>query len=420
MEKEKVFAYKYLTVFLMIAGFVGGCILYLVDRWLDDNHYTFLFSWIIAIFTCMLFGGLLGEFLQKEFKEQRERENAIQREHNRLYELFNALPGIVYIQEKNYIIRFANHNFTKEFGDYIGKSCYETLLGRNIPCDKCLAGEAYCGAQPLTNYFNNRLYEVRWQTFDDVDGSQLIIKVLNDITERKLAEQELSRLQAEMARLERLNLVGQMAAGIAHEIRNPMTTVRGYLQLLGSRTEFQSQGSTFELMIEELDRANSIITEFLSFVKNGPTERRCQSINQILCHLYPLLEADTFSQNKQIVFEAGETLDILLDSKEISQLVLNFCRNGLDAMQAGGTLRIRTYIEDEQVVLSVEDEGCGIHSEFLDKLGIPFHTTKENGTGLGLAICYSIANKHNAKIDFKSGFSGTTFFVRFPCLVEGQ
>ena len=190
------------------------------------------------------------------------------------------------------------------------------------------------------------------RVFDNYDGSKSIIKVLNDITERKEAEQELLRLQAEMARLERLNLVGQMAAEIAHEIRNPMTTVRGYLQLLGSRAEFQAQSSTFKLMIEELDRANSIITEFLSFVRNGPTERYCQNINGILQHLYPLLEADTFSQNKQIVFEAGETSDIILDAKEIYQLVLNLCRNGLDAMHERGTLTIRTYIEDDHVVLS--------------------------------------------------------------------
>lgn len=82
-------------------------------------------------------------------------------------------------------------------------------------------------------------------------------------------------------------------------------------------------------------------------------------------------------------------------------------------MQVGGTLTIRTYIEEEQVVLSVEDEGCGIHAEDLDKLGTPFFTTKQDGTGLGLANCYSIADRHNAKIDLKSGFGGTVFFVRF-------
>ena len=176
----------------------------------------------------------------------------------------------------------------------------------------------------------------------------VIKKIRDHITEMK-------QMQTEMARLDRLNLVGQMGAGIAHEIRNPMTTVRGYLQLLGAKPEFQSHSSTFELMIEELDRANSIITEYLSIVKNSPTERQCRNLNEILRRLYPLLEADTYTQNKQIVFKAGETPDILLNAKEISQLVLNLCRNGLEAMEVGGTLTIHTYFEAEHVILSVED-----------------------------------------------------------------
>ena len=101
------------------------------------------------------------------------------------------------------------------------------------------------------------------------------------------------------------------------------------------------------------------------------------------------------------MFELGDTLDILLDAKGISQLVRNFCRNGLEAMQEGGTLTIRTYLENEHVILSVEDEGCGIPSESLDKLGTPFFTTKDDGTGLGLATCYRIAEYHNAYDRFK-------------------
>ncbi|MHB1654444.1 MAG: ATP-binding protein [Desulfitobacteriaceae bacterium] len=248
-------------------------------------------------------------------------------------------------------------------------------------------------------------------TIEDV--TEVVHLARNGITEMK-------RIYAEMARLDRLNLVGQMAAGIGHEIRNPMTTVRGYLQLLGNKPEFKSRRSTFETMIEELDRANSIISEFLSLAKNAPTERQCQNINDILRHLYPLLEADTFTQNKQIVFEKEETPDILLNAKEICQLVLNLCRNGLEAMKERGTLAIRIYTEGEQVVLSVQDEGSGIPTEYLDKLGTPFFTTKENGTGLGLATCYDISNRHNARIDVESGSNGTTFFVRFPCLADNH
>jgi signal transduction histidine kinase len=228
----------------------------------------------------------------------------------------------------------------------------------------------------------------------------------NEITDFK-------KTQAEFSRLDRLNLIGQMAAGIGHEIRNPLTTVRGYLQLLGIKQEYASHTATFNLMISELDRANSIITEFLTLARNKPTDRRYQNINSILNNLYPLLEADAFTQNKQIVFIPEETIDIHIDSNEISQLILNLFRNGLEAMAELGCLTIRTYMKEEQVVLSVHDEGCGIMPEDVEKLGIPFFTTKDNGTGLGLAMCFSIANRNKASIDVNTGTGGTTFSVKF-------
>lgn len=253
---------------------------------------------------------------------------------------------------------------------------------------------------------------IEW-TNTPVQEEQLFCVVGRDISERKKTQQE-------MARLDRLDLIGQMGAGIAHEIRNPMTTIRGYLQLLGAKSELRAYKPTLETMISELDRANSIITEFLSLAKSIPTEQRPQNINDILRKLYPLLEADTFSQNKQIVLETQETPDISMDDKEISQLILNLCRNGLEAMEERGTLTIRTYTDDEDVVLSIQDEGYGIPSEYFDKLGTPFYTTKENGTGLGLATCYSIANRHNSKIDIESGPNGTIFNVRFPSFVSRE
>ncbi|MDR3601867.1 MAG: PAS domain S-box protein [Desulfosporosinus sp.] len=228
-----------------------------------------------------------------------------------------------------------------------------------------------------------------------------------DITSRKKAEKE-------MARLDRLNLVGQMAAGIAHEIRNPMTTVRGYLQLLGVKPEYATQRSTFDLMISEVDRANAIITEFLSLAQTKQTELKYQNLNDILSHLYPLLEADTFTQNKQIYFIAGEIPNLEINAKEISQLILNLTRNGLDAMEEGGSLTIKSYVEDAKVVLEISDEGCGIPQENINKLGTPFFTTKDTGTGLGLASCYKIAESHKAKIRIDSSSRGTTISIFFP------
>lgn len=235
---------------------------------------------------------------------------------------------------------------------------------------------------------------------------ELIISEGHDITERKNFERE-------MLRLDRLNVVGQAAAGISHEIRNPLTTVRGFLQLLGGRESNSENKKYFEVMIEELDRANSIITEFLSLAKDKAVKKEVSNINTIIKAINPLLVADAVKTEKRICFEHGEIPDLLLNEKEIRQLIINLIHNGLEAMSPGGKLFIKTYIEDEAVVLAVQDQGTGIEPSILDKLGTPFLTTKDNGTGLGLAVSFGIAARHNAKINVETGLRGTTFYVHF-------
>lgn len=227
-----------------------------------------------------------------------------------------------------------------------------------------------------------------------------------DMTERKLFEKEL-------ARLDRLNLVGEMAASIGHEVRNPMTTVRGFLQILSEKPECLRYRDYYELMIQELDRANSIITEFLSLAKDKPIRLQKININEIIRALEPLIEANatTLNQNVQIITE--RTPKLLLDEKEIRQLILNLIRNAMEAMEPGGHLTIATFCEESQVILSVGDDGPGIDPSVLDKLGTPFITTKPSGTGLGLPVCYSIALRHAAAIEVKTDKTGTTFFLKF-------
>lgn len=242
-----------------------------------------------------------------------------------------------------------------------------------------------------------------------IGGQRLALTVASDITEKKKLEQEI-------VRLDRLNLVGQMAAGIGHEIRNPMTTVRGFLQLLGSKKEYHSDKKYYDLMIEELDRANSIITEFLSVARIRPENLESVNLNSIIEALSPLIMADAMNSGKDFVTELNDIPDLPLNQKEIRQLILNLARNGFEAMVQGKTLAIRTYAEENDVVLSVRDQGGGMAGEVRENLGTPFLTTKENGTGLGLATCFSIAARHNAVIDVETGPEGTTFYIRFRVL----
>lgn len=243
----------------------------------------------------------------------------------------------------------------------------------------------------------------------NIEDEECFLVVTKDVT-------ELKKLKTEISRLETLNLIGEMAAGMAHEIRNPMTTVRGFLQLLQNNKQYPNNQDYFNLMISELDRANSIITDFLSLAKHKILSLKVQNINRIIYSLLPLIKADGIISDKYVTLINNKIPEILLDEDEIRQLILNLTKNGLEAMQPGGNLTIKTFSDGENVVLAVKDEGQGIEPEVLKKIGTPFITTKEYGTGLGLARCYSIAQRHNATIHIETSPDGTTFFVRFPLL----
>jgi signal transduction histidine kinase len=217
-----------------------------------------------------------------------------------------------------------------------------------------------------------------------------------------------------MTRLDRLNIIGEMAASIGHEVRNPMTTVRGFLQYLGAKEKFAEYQIHFNLMIEEMDRANGIITEFLSLAKNKSMDFQQINLNAVIREIYPLIMADTLRNNCQIEINCGEIQTVLLDRNSMRQLLLNMVRNAIEAMPEGGTITISTEDAQDKAILVIKDQGIGIPAEVRDKLGIPFFTTKEKGTGLGLAVCYRIIQRHNASIFIESTEGkGTTFKILF-------
>lgn len=239
-----------------------------------------------------------------------------------------------------------------------------------------------------------------------------MLVVVNDITELKHYKQEISRL-------DRLNLVGEMAAGIAHEVRNLMTTVKGFLQLMRSDAKYDEDFETMDLMIEELDRANVIITEFLSLARSKTANLVRGDLNTRLLRLYPLLQAEALKSDIKIDMDLHETAAIMLDESEVRQLVLNLAINGMDAMPHGGILTIKTFEDKYGVNLIVEDQGTGIPADIMEHLATPFFTTKEKGTGLGLAVCCRIVERHNAYMEFDTSTKGTVFTIIFPKCKDG-
>ena len=325
-------------------------------------------------------------------------------------------PGMVIIADTSGRIEYVNNSFSllagyasgevegKYLVDYNGQASGDFLqIWKDIEAGKEWKGEISSQKKTGDSYWENATFF----PLRDTDGTVThFLKFAEDISERK-------QMERDMAKLDRMNLVGEMAASIGHEIRNPMTTVRGFLQMLGGKEECRHYKEYYDLMIQELDRANAIITEYLSLAKNKPVDYQLHNLNTIVKTLYPLLSADAINSDMYVELETEPIPDFTVDEKEIRQLILNLVRNGLESMQPGGKLIISIFPEGDDVVLSVRDQGHGISPDILDKIGTPFFTTKEKGTGLGLAMCYSIASRHNATVKVETGTEGTLFTILF-------
>lgn len=239
------------------------------------------------------------------------------------------------------------------------------------------------------------------------DGSLAALEgILRDVTARKAMEQLVFRA-------ENMNMVGQMAVSVAHEMRNPLTAVRGYLQMMRRKPENSFNLERFDLMIRELDRTNAIISEYLLMAQNKVPNRKSCDLNALITAIHPLVLATAAASTAYITLSLGEIPVLSLDENEIRQLLFNLVNNGLEAMPHGGELVIATFSSQNAVVLALSDHGPGISPPILEQLGTPFVTTKDTGTGLGLPMCYRIAARHDAVIRVETSDQGATFLVEF-------
>lgn len=352
----------------------------------------------------------------QDITERKKTEEALLASEAKFSKVFAASPNIMIIATFDGVYLDVNERFTLVTGytrsEVIGKTADELNLWID-PKDRKLMQKLVLMNGSIRNLelkiktkFGKERTVLLSSEIIELDGKQCIINIINDITEH-------NRMSNQIARLAQLNLVGEIAASIGHEIRNPMTSVRGFLQMFLTEELLIPYHDYFRLMIEELDRANQIISEFLSLAKNKTITLETRNLKQIIKALSPLITADAIKQDKYLVLELEDIPDMLLDEKEMRQLILNLVRNGLEAMSAGKTITIKTYARENNVFLEVADEGSGIDHEIIDKIDTPFFTTKEKGTGLGLPVCQSIVLRHNATIDVKTSSEGTSFVVCF-------
>ena len=360
-----------------------------------------------------------ANFEGKSQEKQQQLLNQYLTENKKLNQLIELCPlGIVLYDNKGNVIalnkahRERISNFRKE--EFLGKPGRYLLeaLGfdwENSPCNQALRG-----VETLDYYLKNTygncylLNAIPLRNYENtIIGAMTII---HDITEYE-------KLKEDMTKLDRLNLVGEMAAGVAHEIRNPMTVIKGYLQFL-SKNVSDSMAEQFCLILCELERIEHIITDFLSLARNKLVENKRQDLNAIIKGIIPLIATNAMERDIELKVNLTEGLPhLLLNEKEIKQLFLNLVRNGIESMDHHGTLIIESILDGDMVSLSVTDCGCGICKENQEKIFDPFFTTKESGTGLGLSVCAGIVRRHNGTIEVESEEGkGTRFIITFNAL----
>jgi signal transduction histidine kinase len=248
--------------------------------------------------------------------------------------------------------------------------------------------------------------------------------------EKKVEERtrELKQSQEAMIQQEKMVGVGQLAAGIAHELNTPLGTIIGYAQMLredlGSQPSANGSLNDVDEIIEQAGRCRDLVKNLLNFSRRSTTEKTSSDINAIVGKIVSLVEHDFGMKNVRVRMELDSNLPkVRVNENEIAQVVLNLANNAVDSMPDGGELTIRTFYEEEsdRIRVEVHDTGFGISESDRTRVFEPFFTTKEvgKGTGLGLSICYKIVENHMGSMEFDSVIGrGTTFRVYIPVNAE--
>ncbi|MEF3086281.1 CheR family methyltransferase [Bacillus altitudinis] len=276
--------------------------------------------------------------------------------------------------------------------------------------DMCLREGSWTGEL----YFQNLSGRERWERvslhrIDDPDKMQsTVMRISEDITSQKQSEKML--MKSEM-----LSAVGQLAAGIAHEIRNPLTSLKGFLQLMIQSKKYQKDYA--DVMMSEFNRLESIINEFLVLSRSKSVKFEPVNVNLLLEEVIMVVESQAVLKGVSIQKNLAPSLPHIQGiPNELKQVFLNILKNGIEAMDGvTGVIQVTSLLKNDQMMLIFEDQGKGIPEEEIGKLGEPFYTTKEKGTGLGLMMTIKIIESHGGTIRFESkSFEGTRVIITFP------
>lgn len=353
--------------------------------------------------------------------------------NRKLEAVFNSISGILYIVDKKYNIitmnRYGKQISKKLNKEPIGNSCHFLFKGEKTPCNDCPIAETLkTGKESFKEMqFNQDIFHVwTFPILDDEGSIEEVVVYSMKVTEKVIIEKEFYQR-------EKLAAVGQMAAGVTHELKNPLSVIKGCNYLLKNILDFDKMDSETRLELEEIieeidnsiDRSQNIITNLLEFSRKSSIEKEKVDLKALIEQILIL--------NKKYIVEGD--IELLVEFKDeplytygnldsMKHIFINIIENAIQSMSNGGVLKVTgRIVNDEKVEVKIEDTGYGIDDKILDSIFKPFFTTKhkENGTGLGLWIVKNELRKNNGHIEISSIVGkGTKVKLIFQKYIEEQ
>ncbi|MCH6266988.1 EAL domain-containing protein [Neobacillus citreus] len=354
-----------------------------------------------------------------DFTETKRIKDALEFKNLKFQLITDNILDLVAMLDKNGTVLYASPSHERILGisvkDYEGTSNFELVHIDDIPAIKKEYTNMIKSKTPCQIEFRHKHTQGGWvdievkisPVYDEYGEIEYFIAVGRDISNRKRTEEMIRKS-------EKLSIVGQLASSIAHEIRNPLTSIKGFVQLLQKEV---NEPLYLKTILKEIDSIEEITREFLEFAKPHASQIEKLDVTFLLQKVFKLFYSQTIKQNVEIIHEFDSDLPIMFcDSNYMKQVFIHILQNAVEAMPNGGVIKLyaQRYGTDS-IKISVIDQGYGISEGRIKKIGEPFYSTKEKCTGLGLMICHKIVQEHGGTINIKSEVNkGTTVEIILP------
>ncbi len=333
-----------------------------------------------------------------------------------LKNIFESMSDMVYFTDKGLNIKRINQAVIKRIGkpeeEIIGRKCYEIFHGKSEPWEKCPHLKAVNFEKPFVGeiedpYLGGTFVVSNSPIFDSSNNFVGTVHISRDIT-------EIQTLRERVIHSERMAALGELAARVAHEIRNPLISIGGFARRLEKRLTDDTKEYA-KIIVNEVTRLENILKEILGFVKSSRVMKEKGNINELLEEIINFITPEILENKNTIHKDLCKTpLMAFIDNDRIKEAILNLITNAAHATKYG-SITIKTIRAGNEAVIELSDTGCGISQEDIKNIFNPFFTTKSEGTGLGLAVTHKIIQEHNGKIEVESSADGgTTFRIHLP------